>query len=158
MAQGAIQSQMKIQSHMKRSDSDPGVYSKFESKTSPQDSGADSILRRCFRSLYLTLFPANLIVDRLQRRQATLSPSGEKAEMMEGRCWILRSRRASYGQFFAAGFARKGPAGVEWHKRHGNEICSRKLDTIGRYKSLLHRCVDLNDPFWFLTGGSAVRK
>jgi len=102
MAQGAIQSQMKIQSHMKRSDSDPGVYSKFESKTSPQDSGADSILRRCFRSLYLTLFPANLIVDRLQRRQATLSPSGEKAEMMEGRCWILRSRLAWYRQIFAA--------------------------------------------------------
>lgn len=96
MAQGAIQSQMKIQSHMKRSDSDPGVYS----KTSPQDSGADSILRRCFRSLYL--FPANLIVDRLQRRQATLSPSGEKAEMMEGRCWILRSRLAWYRQIFAA--------------------------------------------------------
>ncbi len=81
MDQEAIQSQMKIQSHMKRSDSDPGVYS----KTSPQEYGADSILRRCFRSLYLTLFPANLNVDRLQRRQATLSPSGEKAKMTEGR-------------------------------------------------------------------------
>jgi hypothetical protein len=129
MAQGAIQSQMKIQSHVKRSDSEPGVYSKISpedilaiqsqmkiqshvkrsdsepgvySKISPEESGADSILRRCFRSLHLTLFPANLDVDRLQRLQATLSPSGEKAKMTERRWWIVRSHLAWYGQIFAA--------------------------------------------------------
>lgn len=154
MAQGAIQSQMKIQSHVKRSDSDPGVYSKI----SPEESGADSILRRCFRSLHLTLFPANLDVDRLQRLQATLSPSGEKAKMTERRWWIVRSRLAWYGQIFAAvcRVCTDGPNRSRW-LHDGNEIGSHKLDTIGRYKSLLHRCVDLNDPFWFWTGESAPR-
>ena len=59
------------------------------------------------------------------------------------------------GQYFSRLFQGLGRTGLEW--LHGNEICSHKLDTIGRYKSLLHRCVDLNDPFWFWTGESAPR-
>ena len=61
--------------------------------------------------------------------------------------------------FFAgnfAGFARTGRTGFRW-PHHGNEICSHKLGTIGRYKSLLHCCVDSDDLFSFWTGESAVR-